>query len=342
MKRKLLWWGGGAAVLLVLFAAAAVRNSNDAPRQPDPRRDFDVGIPTAQEVRAMLGAYGERVESNEREIQELKTELGETRRQLRESLEALGAERKEDLGSIETLLRDLQTGTPRSKTETGRAARFRTFEFEKTRPRGLVVPAGSFGEATLLTGVYAPTGGEPLPVLLRLDAALIGPNRTRVPVRDAFLVGKAAGDANSRRAIVQLDRLSIVFENGESIETRVNGWVIDDDGIQGLDGQYVWRADEILALSGLSAGLSAGADALAARETLSQLGPVGQVVSTITGDPVRFAANKSLSASLARMSEIVSARLQEVVPAIYVTNGKSVTVAFISSVTLARSEESRD
>jgi hypothetical protein len=321
MKRKIVLWGGAALVLVLLLAAAAARNAR--PEKPAPARpDFDVGIPTAQEVRAMLGAYGQRVETTERELAGLKGELAETRKQLKESIDALGAERRRDRGAIEEFLR-----APKETAPVPKGPRFRTFEFEKAAPRGMVLPAGSFGEATLLTGVYAPTGGDSLPVLLRLDAALIGPNRTRIPLQDAFLVGKAQGDANSKRAVVQLETLSF-----GTTETKVNGWVVDGDGVQGLEGTYVWRADEILALSGLTSGLSAGAEALAAREALSQLGPVGTVVTAITGDPLRFAGHKALGGAMGKMSEIIGARLQEVVPAIYVPNGRRVTVAFVSGV----------
>jgi hypothetical protein len=131
----------------------------------------------------------------------------------------------------------------------------------------------------------------------------------------------------------------VVTEEGESIESRINGWVIDDDGIQGLAGAYVWRADEILALSGISGGLSSGADALAAREATSQLGPVGTVVTAVTGDPLRFAGQRSLSVAFGKMSEIMGSRLQEIVPAIFVTNGKRVTVAFISGAVIANARK---
>lgn len=338
MKRKLWFWGGGTVVLVALFAAAAVRNSRDAKPPSRAKPDFDVGIPTAQEVRAMLGTYGHRVESTEKDLTALKKELAETRAQLQQALDRHQAERKQEFGALEDLIRQLR-GPTESRAATAHPARFRTFEFDRSPRKGLAVPAGSFGEATLLTGVYAPTGGEPLPVLLRLDAALIGPGKSRVPVQGAFLVGKAQGDANSKRAVVQLETLSVVWEEGEAVETKINGWVVDDDGIQGLAGTYVWRADEILALSGLSAGLAAGGDALAAREAMTQAGPLGTVVTAITGDPLRFAGARGVGGAFSKISEVIAARLQEIAPAIYVPNAKRVTVAFISGVTLPQREE---
>lgn len=90
----------------------------------------------------------------------------------------------------------------------------------------------------------------------------------------------------------------------------------------------------MLALSSLTGGLSGGAEALAQRETTAQVTPLGGSQSTVTGDPLRFAGYKSLSTALGRLGEMVSQRLNEVVPAIHVPNARTVTVAFISGVTL--------
>jgi hypothetical protein len=329
VKRKTLVLGGGLlAALLALLALASREGAPAAPASgPRPPASFEVGIPTAQEVRNMLAVYGERVEGTEKAIAALRAEIEEQRKAHEES-------RKSDASGMERILRELQGAAKAEPAAPPPAPRFRTFEFEKPRGRSLHVPAGSFGEATLLTGVFAPTAGEALPVLLRLDAALVGPQRSRVPLRGAFLVGKATGDANSRRAVVQLDTLSALRPDGTPAEAKVNGWVADDDGIQGLRGQYVWRADEVLVLSGLTGALSGGADAMAQRETTQQVTPLGGVTGAVTGDPVKFAGYRSLSSAMGRLSEMVSRRLDEVVPAIYVPNARTVTVAFIGGATL--------
>jgi hypothetical protein len=134
--------------------------------------------------------------------------------------------------------------------------------------------------------------------------------------------------------VVQLDTLSVLDAAGKPSETRVNGWVADDDGIQGLRGHYVWRADEIAGLSALAGGLSGGADALAQRETTTQTTPLGGAQGLVTGDPLKFAGFRSLSAALSRLSDTINQRLGEVVPAIYVPNARRVTVAFIGGATL--------
>jgi hypothetical protein len=286
-----------------------------------------VGIPTAQEVRNMLSVYGERVEHTERELAALRGQLQETDRRVEEA-------GRQNASGLERLLQELRPSPPPPAPAPPGPARFRTYEFETRPARSLHVPAGSFGEATLLTGVFAPVGGEALPVLLRLDAALVGPQRARVPLPGAFLIGKAQGDVNSRRAVVQLDTLSAVGADGTPSEVRVNGWVVDDDGVQGLRGAYVWHADEVLALSTLTGGLSGGAEALAQRETIVQATPLGGVQASVTGDAARFAGSRAASTAFGRLSEILTRRLDEIVPAVYVPNARRVTVAFVTGATL--------
>lgn len=330
MKKSRLYAAAGAlAALLLLSALAARGGSARPPASPARPPSFEVGLPTAQEVRNMLSVYGERVEGTERELAALRKELGDTRSRLEE-------ERKKDASGFETMLEELRAATS-SKAEPPpepAAPRFRTIEFERRGGTSIHVPAGSFGEATLLTGVFAPTAGEPLPVLLRLEAALVGPRRSRVPLRDAFLVGKASGDPNSRRAVVQLQTLSTLAADGTPAEAAVNGWVTDDDGIQGLRGQYVWRADEVIALSTLGGAMSGAAEAMSRRETTSQVTPLGGAQETVTGDPLKFSGYRALASGFGRLSDMVSARAQEIVPAVYVPNARRVTVAFISGATL--------
>ncbi len=326
-KSRLVLAGGGLAGLLAL-AALAAREPAAPPATARPAA-FDVGLPTAQEVRNMLAVYGERVEGTEKELAGLRAELAETRKKLDD-------DRKRDVSSLEKLFKELQgaaAATPPAPPEPA-APRFRTIEFERRTGRSLHVPAGSFGEAVLLTGVFAPTTGEALPVLLKLDAALVGPKRSRIPLRDAFLVGKAQGDSNSRRAVVQLQTLSTLKADGTPAEAAVNGWVTDDDGIQGLRGHYVWRADEVIALSTIGGALSGGAEAMSQRETTAQVTPLGGVQGTVTGDPLKFAGYRALASGFGRLSDMVSARAQEIVPAVYVPNARRVTVAFITGATL--------
>jgi len=54
----------------------------------------------------------------------------------------------------------------------------------------------------------------------------------------------------------------------------------------------------------------------------------------VTGDVGQLAGYRALGGAASRLSEIIADRLKEVVPAIHVTNGRKVTVAFVSGVTI--------
>lgn len=331
MKRIKLWAGAGGAGALLLVIWGASQERKAPSRTPDKRQEsFEVGLTTAQEIRAMLGAYGKRVEETEKGLAELRRELGRARSGIEEAVRTLQEEAREADPPAGPA-----AGTVAPIEPIAQAPRFRTFDFgEAPKGKTVHIPAGSFAEATLLTGVYAPTNGEPLPVLLRLDAALVGPNRTRLKLHRALLVGKAIGDANARRATVQIDTLSLATESGRTVDVRVNGWIADDDGVQGLRGTYVWRAEEIAMLAAGSAGLAAAADALSARHVTSTVTPLGGATSVVTGDAVKFAGLRGAGGAAQKISEVVSERLKEIVPAVYVPNGRIVTVAFVSSVTI--------
>ena len=200
--------------------------------------------------------------------------------------------------------------------------------------RDVIIPAGSFAEATLLTGLYAPINDGPQPVQIRIDHSFIGPNKTRIPIQGAFLIGKAVGEANSLRVVIQLDTLSYVRTNGEVIEIPVNGYVADQDGVSGLAGRYVYRIQEAATLAALTGGISAAADAAAQKETTTLVNPLGGVAETVTGDIGRFALARGASRATDEVGRIITERLDDINPAIYIANGKNLTVILLEGITL--------
>lgn len=333
-RKKLLGPALGAGVILLLFLLAALEGNPRSVPPPVPETDFDVGIPTAREVKALAEGYGTR-------IGELESRTAVLQEAIEKALTRWQQEAEER--SREILSREDAPPEERTQPPAPDPSRLNVFDFpvqEGDLP-SLRLPAGSFGEGTLLTGVYAPIEDEALPVLIRIDAALIGPSRTRFPLSDAFLVGKARGDANSERAVIQLQTISFVDSAGRAVERPVNGWVVDRDGLQGLAGTYVWQASKTAGLAVLTGGLAGGAEALAERERTVLTSPAG-ATTLLTGNAGRFAGSRAASAALSKLSDIMERRLEEIVPAIHVPNGKPVTVAFISGVTLPLEEPTHE
>src|SRR5581483_6927742 len=277
MLRKL--WGSsplakmlmlvGAMVVLIVFAIAltALGGPPTGDRQDvkranqDREQGFSLAVPSAQRVAGFVESYAPRVEETEREIGKLTEALkaADERQKKQEAvLIAIAGELKEARSELNARAEAARPGpfaavAPTSSGTAGRTEELReeTPRIQKIRLQALAapsvpearLPAGSFAEGTLLTGVFAPVEGQALPVLIRLSSEWTTPDRGRVPIGDAFLIGKAQGDANSERATVQLEKLSYVHTNGRTIELPINGFIVDTDGIQGAKGKYVWRAE---------------------------------------------------------------------------------------------------
>lgn len=352
---KILMLGGGLVVLVVVAIALSAFGGSTFTDHGGPRRagqdreqGFSLAVPSAQRVAGFVETYAPRVEEAEREIDKLMQALkaSEERQKKQDAvLLALAGELKDarteisarsttSLGIFPTPTGTAAKASDDLREETPRIQRIRLQGQATAAPPEAHLPAGSFSEGVMLTGVFAPVEGQALPVVIRLSSEWTTPDRGRIPIGDAFLVGKAQGDANSERATVQLEKLSYVHTNGRSIEVPVNGFVVDSDGVQGAKGKYVWRAEEFM-LYAAGAGAAAGAgDALSQTQTSTQLSPLGGATQLITGDIGKFAGGRALSGAANQLNQAIGKRLNEISPAIWVPNGRRVTVTLIDGATL--------
>jgi hypothetical protein len=316
----------GALMVLGSLAGAAVMLSlaaQDSPARPaEAEHGLGEAIPAAGELRDLSLKYETRIGQLEKSSQEARQSL----ESIQKALAALA-------GALEEARRPAPPPAPAEapKSEPGRLM---SIELKSPVRPGMVVPAGSFGEATLLTGVFAPVSGEALPVLLKLDAVLVGPNRSRVPIQHSFMLGKAVGDANSSRAIIQLSTLSVVHPDGGSKEKSINGYVADSDGIQGLAGEYLWNGAKLVGLSALSGAATGASSALGQAQSTLLTGP-GGAAREVTRDAGIFVGASGAARAAENIGKIIEDRMKEFVPAIHVGNLKRrVTVVFLQSVAL--------
>ena len=195
------------------------------------------------------------------------------------------------------------------------------------RDAGFVyLPMGSFCKGTLLTGVYAASdANNPLPVLISLNEAFYGPNHTRIPLKDAFVLGKAFGDLVSERALIQIIAISSVLPGGRTFEQEADlGYVTDDKGELGIKGQVVRNTGAALALSFMGGFSAGGSQALADSEVTTHRAPEGGVSRDVTGDVPKNAVFSGLAQSAAKMSEYYAQQAQNLVPAVHVKSGAQV------------------
>lgn len=360
---KALVLGAALVILVVLLVGLMSLASPGAAPAARPGADreagFSLAVPSAQRVAGFVETYAPRVEETEKDLEKLSQaqkaadERQEKQEDLLRALAGELSETRKDLARAEAS-RDPavpgRSGDPRgpfpNPLSIGQKAheelpeppsRIRKIRLAGPRvndAREVHLPAGSFAEGVLLTGCFAPVEGQALPVKIRLTGEWIAPNRTRIPLGDAFLIGKALGDANSERAVVQLEKLSYVHSTGRSIEVSVNGYIADSDGVQGAAGQYVWRAAELVGYSAVAGGVSGAGEALAQSQTSTQLNPLGGASQIVTGDLAKFAAGRGTSRAADEIQKAIAKRIDQLIPAIWVPNGRKITVTLIDGATL--------
>ena len=216
---------------------------------------------------------------------------------------------------------------------------------EKTSAKKYVyLPTGSFVKCTLLTGVYAPANeSNPLPVLVSVDEAFYGPNNTKVPLRGAFIVGKAIGDVVSKRALIQIVSFSTVLPNGQVFEHEGNlGYLADKDGALGIPGELIYNTGKQLGLNFLSGFLAGGAEALSQAETSSTVNAFGTNSTNVTGNTSRYAMFSGLAKSAQGMSNYYQKQLEAMVPAVKIESGKKCVFVIQKGVQIEGLEVSGD
>ncbi len=191
------------------------------------------------------------------------------------------------------------------------------------------LPIGSFCKGTLLTGVYAAAdANNPLPVLISLDEAFYGPNKSRIPLKGAFVLGKAFGDLVSERALIQIVAISSVLPNSHAFENeRDLGYVTDEEGELGIKGQVVYNTGRQLALSFMGGFVSGGSQAMADSQVTTHRTYQGDTSKEVTGDPTKNMLFSGLAQSAGKLAEYYEKQAQEMVPAVHIKNG--VPIVFI-------------
>src|SRR5208337_4614642 len=134
----------------------------------------------------------------------------------------------------------------------------------------LYLPAGSFVSFTLTSSVFAPDSGTEMPTSGVLDAAFIGPNKSTVPMKGCFFIGKAKGNTAEGIADIKPVKLSCVWPNGETTEVETTGYVTDLYGTFGLPGDVDRHTGTFLSTVGITSALEGLAQGMKQAQTIAQ------------------------------------------------------------------------
>jgi hypothetical protein len=194
------------------------------------------------------------------------------------------------------------------------------------------LPGGSMARSVLLTGADAPVGGKPFPVLVALKEAFASPNSYSVPLKGCFALGKAEGNASSERADIQIVRMSCVLPDGKAFEQEVTGYLVGDDGKQGIPGKLVDKEGRKIAFAAI-AGVGAGlARAFGQQQVTNVVTDSGAVTSTVTGDALTFGLASGAQGAANEMQKYFQKQAERLFPVVEIDAGKNVTLVMLSGV----------
>lgn len=192
------------------------------------------------------------------------------------------------------------------------------------------LPGGSMAHSVLLTGVDAPVGGKPFPVLLALKEAFASPNSYQVPLKGCFALGKAEGNASSERADIQIVRMSCVLPGGKAFEQEITGYLVGEDGKQGIPGKLVDKEGRKIAFAAV-AGVGAGlARAFGQQQVTNVVTDSGAVTSTVTGDALTFGLASGAQGAATEMQRYFQKQAERLFPVVEIDAGKNVTMVMLS------------
>lgn len=145
----------------------------------------------------------------------------------------------------------------------------------------------SFMQATLLTGIDAPTTtsgqSNPVPVLLRIKDLAVLPNSVKANLKGCFVIGEGRGNLSDERVHVRLTTLSCIADDGSAvIDQPINGFLQDEDGKVGLKGNVVAKMGAVLARSLIAGFFSGMGEAM--RESSTTIGETAYGSTKIWSD----------------------------------------------------------
>lgn len=201
----------------------------------------------------------------------------------------------------------------------------------------------SFMEATLLSGVAAPTTlaakKDPLPVLLRIKNLAVLPNKVKADLKGCFAIAEATGNLADERVHLRLLTLSCVAKNGDAvIDQQVKGFVVDSDGKVGLAGNVVAKMGMHIARSALVGFISGFGEAFESTMDVS-LNPLTGTTTKMwseedTKSVIRKGAGQGISQAADQLQKFYLQLAGQTLPVIEVGATKSVTLVISEGVEL--------
>jgi len=205
----------------------------------------------------------------------------------------------------------------------------------------LFIPAGSIVTGVFINGIDAPTNQgarrDPFPSTLRVQKEAILPNRFSADVRECFMLVSGYGDLSSERAYLRAETLSCIREDGGVIESRLDAYVVGEDGKAGVRGRLVSKQGQIIAkslMAGFLGGVSKAFDVNPVQSLNIMPGNNRQYESVMSGQMMQGAAMKGASSALDRIAQFYLDMAEGIFPVLEVDAGRRVDIILTRGVSL--------
>ena len=226
-----------------------------------------------------------------------------------------------------------------SSPATGKQAKADPEDKKKDATAGSVYLPPSFMEATLLSGLDAPTTseakGNPVPVLLRVKTPAVLPNSVKANLKGCFVIADGKGNLATERAELLLVSLSCLDRKGQAVvDQKVKGFVVDEDGKIGLRGRVVAKMGSMIARSMLAGFFGGAGDAIKASATTMSVSPLGTTQTVDPKDIAMAGAGSGLSSGFKEIQKFYMELAKQTMPVIEVGATKPVTLVISEGINL--------
>jgi conjugal transfer pilus assembly protein TraB len=215
---------------------------------------------------------------------------------------------------------------------------------EETSKKKVIYLPPSFVEATLLSGVSAPTTlaakSNPLPMLLRIKDLAVLPNKVKANLKGCFAIAEGRGNLADERVHVRILTISCVAKDGNAvIDQAVKGFVVDADGKVGLSGRVVAKMGAHIARTVLAGFVGGFGEALETTTSTINYNPLtGGTSQRWSSDDAKTVLTAGVGRGIAEGAEAVQEfylqLAQQTLPVIEVGATKTVTLVISEGVGL--------
>ncbi|MGE0631477.1 MAG: TrbI/VirB10 family protein [Pseudobdellovibrionaceae bacterium] len=203
-----------------------------------------------------------------------------------------------------------------------------------TKTEGVMLPAGSYVKAKILTGVDVPEG-KTYPVLMVLDFSYVAPNDHKIDLSGCFMIAKAEGNLSTERVQMQATKMSCVSRKGKMFERDVNGFIADDkDGSFAMKGKVNSKQGRVAAMAFLSGIVQGVGQAVQAAQTQQNVNPLGGSSSVMTGDSSKYMVAGGAANAAGMVAQWYLQQAQSLSPTVEVGSGRDVWIVMKDKVSL--------